>query len=76
MTYLTNTGVACEMTALHGRRVLAQDCADRCDKTEQHERHRHGDEHGQRAVGVLQEIKVYFAHSSLGINLPILTHCD
>lgn len=53
----------------------AQDCADRYDKTDQHERHGHGDEYGQRAVGVLQEIQVYFVHNFPFVSLSILTRC-
>ena len=56
--------------------MLAQDCAGCYDKTDQHERHWHSDEHGQRAVGVLQEIQVYFTHSFPVTRPSVLTHCN
>lgn len=61
--------------AMARRQALSQDCKDRYDKTYQHGSNWHSDEHGQRAVGVLQEIQVYFAHSFSFVTLFILTHC-
>ena len=56
--------------------MLAQDCVGCYDKADQHERHGHSDKHGQRAVGVLQEIQVSFTHSFPVISPFILTHCN
>lgn len=56
--------------------MLAQDCAGCYDKADQHERHGHSDEHGPRAVGVLQDVQVYFTHSFPVISPSILTYCN
>lgn len=55
--------------------MLAKNCADCCDKTDQHERHGHGDEHGQCTVGVLQKFQVYFSHVAFVLPAYSCTVC-